>query len=119
MDEFQHFERLATDADFEEGTWIGDEFFYKKRKKKAQQTEDDRLYGVFQGSSDEEDGFKKRRRRKGDDSAALHKEVAFVSSGVVTNTTDPKDEDIVIKTEPTEGAIFTQIQALAITWTER
>ena len=103
MDEYQHFERLANDADFEEGTWIGEEFFYTKRKKKAQQTEDDRLYGVFQGSSDEEDGFKKRRRRTGDDSAALHKEVAFVSSGVVTNTTDPKDEDIVIQEKPTEG----------------
>lgn len=104
MDEFQHFERLATDGDFEEGTWIGDEFFYKKRKKKAQQTEDDRLYGVFQGSSDEEDGFKKRRRRKGDDSASLHKQVAFVSSGIVTNTTDPKDQDIVIKEEQGDGS---------------
>lgn len=104
MDEFQHFERLATDGDFEEGTWIGDEFFYKKRKKKAQQTEDDRLYGVFQGSSDEEDGFKKRRRRKGDDSASLHKQVAFVSSGIVTNTTDPKDQDMVIKEEQGDGS---------------
>jgi tuftelin-interacting protein 11 len=102
MDEYQHFERLSADVDFEEGQWIGGEFVYKKRKKGAQQTEDDRLYGVFQGSSDEDD-FGKRRRRRDSDGRSLHKHVAFVSKGVVTGTTDPNDEDIVINSGQDKG----------------
>ena len=93
MDEFQHFEKLDSDKDFEGGQWIGDEYVYTKRKKKAQQTEDDRLYGVFQGSSDDEDeGFRKKRRKKTDDTRSLHKPMAFVSSGVVTQTTEAPEE---------------------------
>jgi ABC-type tungstate transport system permease subunit len=90
MDEFQNFERLDADGDFEGGQWIGSEFVYAKQKKKAQQTEDDRLYGVFQGSSDEDEpsGLKGRKRRRQADDRELHKEVAFVSSGVVTETTE-------------------------------
>lgn len=92
MDEYQHHERLTADASFEEGQWINGEFFYKKRKASRQQTEEDRLYGVFQASSsDDDDGFsKKKKKRRGNDSAALHKEVAFVSSGTVTGTTEEK-----------------------------
>lgn len=89
MDEYQHFERLAADNDYEGGQWIGDEFVYTKRKKKAQQTEDDRLYGVFQGTSDEEDeGFRSRKRKRQEDTRSLHEGVTFVSSGLVTDTTE-------------------------------
>lgn len=98
MDEFQHHEKLSADTDFEGGQWIGGEFFYTQRKAKRQQTEEDRLYGVFQGSSDDEDdGFGKKRRRRGagEDRSALHKEVAFVSSGKVTDTMD--DEKLVTR----------------------
>jgi hypothetical protein len=91
MDEYQHHERLTADANFEDGQWIDGEFFYKKRKQGRQQTEEDRLYGVFQGSSDDDDdGFRKKRKKRANDSAVLHKEVAFVSSGTVTGTTDEK-----------------------------
>jgi tuftelin-interacting protein 11 len=97
MDEYQHHEKLSADGTFEEGQWINGEFFYKKRKAARQQTEDDRLYGVWQGSSsdEDEDGFRKRRKRRGNDSAALHKEVAFVSSGTVTGTTETEDKFVV------------------------
>ena len=93
MDEFQHFERLSTDADFEGGQWIGGEFVYTKRKKKAQQTEEERLYG-YQGSSDddEEEGFRSRKRKRQTDTRALHKGVSFVSSGVVTGTAEAPDD---------------------------
>lgn len=91
MDEYQHHERLTTDANFEEGQWINGEFFYKKRKAARQQTEEDRLYGVWQGSSsDEDDVNRKKKKKRANDSAALHKEVAFVSSGTVESTTDDK-----------------------------
>jgi hypothetical protein len=95
MDEFQHFERLDAEGDFEGGQWIGGEFVYSKRKKKAQQTEDDRLYGVFQGSSDEDElsGLRGWKRRRQTDDRELLKEVDFVSSGVVTETTE-RDCDI-------------------------
>lgn len=95
MDEYQHHERLTADADFEGGQWIGGEFVYKKRKAPRQQTEEDRLYG-YQSSSSDDDGFtaglgkKKKKKKRGDDSAALHKEVAFVSSGTVAGTSEEK-----------------------------
>ena len=44
MDEFQHFERLDAEGDFEGGEWIGGEFVYRSKRRKAQQTADDRLY---------------------------------------------------------------------------
>lgn len=103
MDEFQHFEKLSADNDFEGGQWIGSEYVYKKNKKKAQQTEDDRLYGVFQGSSDDEDeGFRTRKRRKAEDTRSLHKPMAFVSSGVVTQTTEAEAD---IKEDPEQQQV--------------
>ena len=107
MDEYQHFERLDADGDFEGGQWIGGEFVYSKRKKKAQQTEDDRLYGVFQGSSDDDEpsGLKRRRRGRQTDERHLHKDVAFVSSGVVTETTEAPEQiqEDTVKEEAGEG----------------
>jgi hypothetical protein len=103
MDEYQHFERLAADIDYEGGQWIGDEFVYSKRKKKAQQTEDDRLYGVFQGTSDDEDeGFRSRKRKRQEDTRSLHEGVTFVSSGLVTDTTEAPEKinEHVIKSSP-------------------
>lgn len=93
MDEYQNHEKLTADTNFEEGQWIDGEFYYKKRKAARQQTEEDRLYGVLQGSSDDDDDeFRKKKKTRATDSAALHKEVAFVSSGTVTDTAEQKFE---------------------------
>ena len=119
MDEYQHFERLDASGDYEGGQWIGGEYVYTKRKKSAQQTQDDRLYGVFQGSSDEDapSGLRRRKRRRDDDDGRhLHKEVAFVSSGVVTETTEAPSEihEDGVKMEPAqEGA---DVRRLTLVW---
>ena len=52
MDEEQHYDKFSTEADFEDGQWIGGEFFSSGRKHRRQQTADDRLYGVFADGSD-------------------------------------------------------------------
>ena len=83
-DDEQYYERFNVDNDFEEGTWIGGEFFHKGRKQKRQQNADDRLYGVFADGSDSDDD-RKRKRRGGDrgEDADYSMPVGFVSSGVV------------------------------------
>ena len=62
MDEEQHYARFDEDGegDFENGQWIGGEFFGSK-KRSRQQTKDDALYGVFADDSEDED----RKGRKG------------------------------------------------------
>ncbi|KAL3537333.1 hypothetical protein ACH5RR_000699 [Cinchona calisaya] len=90
MDEYQESERFGIENDFEDGQWIGGEFYYTKRKEKRTQTKDDILYGVFaSGDSDSDDygglgSSRKRRKDKGLSSKAdLTKPVNFVSTGNV------------------------------------
>lgn len=53
MDEEQHMDRFDVDADYEEGEWIGGEFFHRGKRQRRQQTQEDRLYGVFAEDSGE------------------------------------------------------------------
>ncbi|OVA15144.1 Tuftelin interacting protein N-terminal [Macleaya cordata] len=89
MDEYQHMERFGMENDYEDGQWIGGEFYYKKRKEKNKhfQTKDDVLYGVFADDSDSHaDEDSSSKRRKGGLSSKkynLTKPVNFVSTGTV------------------------------------
>ena len=61
-DDYQEMEN-----DFEDGKWIGGEFYYRKRKDKPIQTKDGVLYGVFSAQSNDDDddyGYPYRKRRK-------------------------------------------------------
>ncbi|KAK4420900.1 Septin and tuftelin-interacting protein 11 [Sesamum alatum] len=86
MDEYQEMERFSMDNDYEDGQWIGGEFYGKHRQKRAQ-TKDDVLYGVFatgDSDSDSYDGLGSKKRRK--DLAKktdYTKPVNFVSTGSV------------------------------------
>ncbi|KAL0406385.1 UNVERIFIED_CONTAM: Septin and tuftelin-interacting protein 11 [Sesamum latifolium] len=86
MDEYQEMERFSMDNDYEDGQWIGGEFYGKRRQKHAQ-TKDDVLYGVFaagDSDSDSYDGLGSKKRRK--DLAKktdFTKPVNFVSTGTV------------------------------------
>ncbi|CAL5323553.1 unnamed protein product [Camellia sinensis] len=91
MEEYQDMERFGTDNDFEDGQWIGGEFYYRKRKDKRRQTKDDVLFGVFADSDsdavddDDYDGSSSRKHRKKDLSRKpdLTKPVNFVSTGTI------------------------------------
>lgn len=91
MEEYQDMERFGTDNDFEDGQWMGGEFFYRKRKDKRRQTKDDVLFGVFADSDsdavddDDYDGSSSRKHRKKDLSRKpdLTKPVNFVSTGTI------------------------------------
>ena len=81
----QYYDRFNVDNDFENGQWIGGEFFHAGKKQKRQQNADDRLYGVFADDSDDDDRRGKRRGGGGDrgGDADYSVPVGFVSSGVV------------------------------------
>jgi tuftelin-interacting protein 11 len=90
MDDYQDMERFGTENDFEDGQWIGGEFYYRKRKEKRTQNKDDVLYGVFADSaSDSDDDYSSKKRRKDRDiykKSDLTKPVSFVSTGIVMPT---------------------------------
>ncbi|XP_009616253.2 septin and tuftelin-interacting protein 1 homolog 1-like isoform X1 [Nicotiana tomentosiformis] len=86
MDDHQEMERFGMENDFEDGQWIGGEFYYRKRKeKKRVQTKDDVLYGVFASDDSDSDyeGSSKKRKKGLSTKADLTKPVNFVSTGTV------------------------------------
>ncbi|GFY83972.1 GC-rich sequence DNA-binding factor-like protein with Tuftelin interacting domain-containing protein [Actinidia rufa] len=84
MEDHQEMDRFGMENDFEDGQWIGGEFYYRKRKEKRHQTKDDVLYGVFADSdSDYEDGSSSRKRKKELSKKPDLKPVHFVSTGTV------------------------------------
>jgi hypothetical protein len=91
MDEDQRYERFE-DNDFEEGTWIGGEYFYTSAKKRRVQTKDEQLYGYESDASDD-DRRRGRGRGGGKKAADYTRPVGFVSSGVVKST-DEKAQDV-------------------------
>ncbi|GFP84033.1 septin and tuftelin-interacting protein 1 homolog 1 [Phtheirospermum japonicum] len=87
MDEVQEMEKFGMDNDYEDGQWIGDEFYGKRRQKRAQ-TKDDVLYGVFASSDSDSDSYgglgskKNKKRMKGQSkNMDYSKPVSFVSTG--------------------------------------
>nr|GMD75999.1 septin and tuftelin-interacting protein 1 homolog 1-like [Ipomoea batatas] len=89
MDEDQEMERFGMENDFDDGQWIGGEFYYRNRKEKRAQTKDDVLYGIFASGDSDSDyegrGLGSSRKRKKDLSKKqdLTKPVNFVSTGSV------------------------------------
>ncbi|KAF5450570.1 hypothetical protein F2P56_030905 [Juglans regia] len=90
MDDYQEMERFGTENDFDDGQWIGGEFYYRKRKEKRTQTKDDVLYGVFADSASDSDGDYSTKKRRRDPNlykkADLSKPVNFISTGTVLPT---------------------------------
>lgn len=85
MDEYQEMERFGMDNDYEDGQWIGGEFYGNRRQKRSQ-TKDDILYGVFaSGDSDSDyEGSGSKKRKKGlSKKTDYSKPVNFVSTGSV------------------------------------
>jgi Tuftelin interacting protein N terminal/G-patch domain len=58
---------FTADNDYEDGRWIGGEFFARSEKRGRHQTREERLYGVFADGEDDEDAkFRQRKQdRKG------------------------------------------------------
>lgn len=75
-------ERFSVENEFENGMWIGDDFYARKQKSKKRQTKEEALYGFEDSDSDNEDSGKRRRRGEGK-KVDLSKPVSFVSTGTV------------------------------------
>ncbi|CAK9159611.1 unnamed protein product [Ilex paraguariensis] len=80
-------EKFEMVNDYEDGQWIGGEFYHRKRKDKGVQTKDDVLYRVFASDDSDSDngGGSSTRKRRKDLSKKSHftKPVNFVSTGTV------------------------------------
>jgi tuftelin-interacting protein 11 len=51
------------EGDYEDGQWIGSEFYARSQRKGRTQTKDEALYG-YEGSSDEEGGRRGKKVRR-------------------------------------------------------
>ncbi|XP_043690022.1 septin and tuftelin-interacting protein 1 homolog 1-like [Telopea speciosissima] len=110
MDEYQNMDRFGMENDFEDGQWIGGEFYYRKRKEKRQQTKEDVLFGVFADSdSDADDGSSRKRRKDFSKKSDFTKPVNFVSTGIVMpnqeidkNAKEEKNEEMEMELEADE-----------------
>lgn len=85
-------EQFSVDNDYENGTWIGGDFYARKAKTKKRQTKEEALYGVEDSDSDYEDTGKRRRRGDGK-KADLSKPVSFVSTGIVMPSEEIEKEE--------------------------
>ncbi|KAL2545635.1 Septin and tuftelin-interacting protein 1-like protein 1 [Forsythia ovata] len=87
MDDYQEMERFGMENDYDEGQWIGGEF-YGKRKQKATQTKDDILYGIFASGDSDSDSYEgsgsKKRRKDLSKKPNFTKPVNFISTGTVS-----------------------------------
>ncbi|CAK9158477.1 unnamed protein product [Ilex paraguariensis] len=87
MKDYQEMEKFEMVNDYEDGQWIGGEFYHRKRKDKGVQTKDDVLYRVFASDDSDSDngGGSSTRKRRKDLSKKSHftKPVNFVSTGTV------------------------------------
>lgn len=78
------------DTEFNDGQFIGGEFYFRSRTEKRPQTKEEALYGYEESDSDAEDTTaSKRRRRDHSRKPDLTKPVSFVSTGSVL----PSEED--------------------------
>lgn len=86
-------ERLH-DHDYEDGQWIGGEYFASGKRQKRGQTREEQIYGVFADSSgDEADRGRKRGPFGGDGVKKDYtKPVGFVSSGIRPGDDQKKQE---------------------------
>ncbi len=92
MDDEQEHERFDVDNDYENGQFIGGEFYASGKRKKHQQTKEDQLYGVFAEGSDSDDDRRSKRGGMGGASKDFSRPVGFVSSGVVKDPEEAKAE---------------------------
>lgn len=88
MNDDQPYMRFGVEEDYEDGQWIGGEFYASKQVKKRNQSRDEALFGVFAESDSDEDGGRKKRKKDGNGGgkADFTKPVNFVSIGNVVPT---------------------------------
>ncbi|XP_042490881.1 septin and tuftelin-interacting protein 1 homolog 1 [Macadamia integrifolia] len=110
MDEYQNMDRFGMENDYEDGQWIGGEFYYKKRKEKRQQTKEDVLFGVFADSDSDDDGSSRKRRKDFSKKSDFTKPVNFVSTGTVMpdqeidkNAKEEKNGEMELEVEEEDG----------------
>ncbi|KAL7147188.1 hypothetical protein ABFS83_06G091100 [Erythranthe nasuta] len=86
MDDNEEMEKFGMDNDYEDGQWIGGEFYGTRRKKRSQ-TKDDILYGVFATGDSDSDSYEgsgsKKRKKDLNKKTDYSKPVNFVSGSVM------------------------------------
>ncbi|KAG5176310.1 hypothetical protein JKP88DRAFT_336071, partial [Tribonema minus] len=106
----EHRMAFTADNDYEDGQWIGGEFYARGQKRGRRQTREESVYGVFAEDEDDEDAmFRQRKRdRKGKGGggrgrADLTKPVNFVGG---TREQEPDFKPATIAKLPTTNADF-------------
>ncbi|XP_019182507.1 PREDICTED: septin and tuftelin-interacting protein 1 homolog 1-like [Ipomoea nil] len=95
--------QFIMENDFDNGEWIGGEFYYSNRKEKRVRTKDDVLYGIFaSGNSSSDSDYEGRGKKRKKD---LTKPVNFVSTGsVLPNQKIDSDKEDLKEMEEDRGA---------------